>query len=563
MANEVQVVEKANDLKSFLQRDNIRSTLAQAVPAWMSTDRLLRIIFSQAVENPEILECTQVSILRTVMACAQLGLEPILGRAYLVPYKRKRKVGDRWVKVSELQLQIGYQGFIDLARRSGQIKSVFAAAVYDADDFEMTYGTEPALRHSPAVGVDRGSMVGAYCVWTLKDGTKHFEFMSAEDIYKRRAVSKAYQWAETGDPKYGGGKQDSPWHVWPEEMAIKSVIKKTAKMVPLSIEFMEAVEVDNGKPARLEAEHADLFKLNGGGQNALPEGQGQQQEEGGHPEKVDLPAVSSAFWGTFSDLTNTPEAREALERYLDGVARFRVTSTDAVMREALMLPDDFRSAFLKRHPQFQPMGGGGEVDRNEAERQPGRPGTFGKGNPDIPKPPAQGQGAGEGAQGGPTTEDPADYKLKCKVPGCKFKTKTERGLKSHMTRQHPGWKLVDGKWMAPAEPPATEPPATEPPGKTEGGENDVPPWEMNPPAKKPQNDYPEIMKNVAEELRATEAAAEIIDLLAAHEILRDIWERNVMPSPIQDEERLTAALAYLKRQLKMNGNTLGTAKLDK
>ena len=54
-----------------------------------------------------------------------------------------------------------------------------------------------------------------------------------------------YTWAETGEPKKGGGKRNSVWHEWPEEMNLKTVIKHSAKLVPASIEFMQAVQLDD------------------------------------------------------------------------------------------------------------------------------------------------------------------------------------------------------------------------------------------------------------------------------------------------------------------------------
>jgi hypothetical protein len=82
-------------------------------------------------------------------------------------------------------------------------------------------------------------------VWEFKDGTKTFEYMPLRDIEKRRNVSQSYQFAEAGDPAKGGGKRDSVWHVWTEDMMRKTVVKHSAKLVPSSIEFMEAVQVDD------------------------------------------------------------------------------------------------------------------------------------------------------------------------------------------------------------------------------------------------------------------------------------------------------------------------------
>ena len=250
------VQQNALSLREFLNRDNVKGTLAQALPKWLSVDRMLRIVFSSAMKNPKIMECSKESILQSVMQCAQLGLEPILGRAYLIPYNNRKYLDGRWTSVLECQMQPGYQGLVDLARRSGTIADVWGHNVYSNDYFSHGLGMDRHLEHKPFYLTPEGrkegpgEIIGAYVVWQLKDGTKHPEFMPIYEIHKRRAKSQAYTFAETGDPKKGGGKKDSVWHVWPEEMNLKTVIKHSAKLVPSSIEFMQAVEIDDSIEGR-------------------------------------------------------------------------------------------------------------------------------------------------------------------------------------------------------------------------------------------------------------------------------------------------------------------------
>lgn len=270
MANAVAVQAKVVDLKTYLEKPEVKGKLASALPKWLSVDRLLRVIHSSVMKNPKLAECSTTSILQCAMDLAQLGIEPILGRAYLVPYQNSKNINGQWVKVYECQMQIGYQGLIDLARRSDTISDVWGAVVYENDDFHLSFGMDRDLRHTPwymdpekrKTG-EPGEVVGAYVVWQLKDGTKHPDFMPIYEIHKRRALSQAYTWAETGDPGRGGGKRDSVWHKWEEEMILKTVIKHSSKLVPASIEFMQAVEVDD------ESSNGHGATLGGG--FALPE----------------------------------------------------------------------------------------------------------------------------------------------------------------------------------------------------------------------------------------------------------------------------------------------------
>ena len=117
------VKQQQLSLRDYLQKESVRSKIEAALPAWLSADRFLRVISSSAIKNPKIAACTPEAILISVMECAQLGLEPILGRAYLIPYENRKQIGGRWVKVPECQMQVGYQGLVDLARRDPDVSS--------------------------------------------------------------------------------------------------------------------------------------------------------------------------------------------------------------------------------------------------------------------------------------------------------------------------------------------------------------------------------------------------------------------------------------------------------
>jgi recombination protein RecT len=228
--------EKAISLKQYLSNDNIKRQIMDAAPKMLNGERFLKVFYGAILRNPKLLECTTESMLQAAMFFSQLGLEPILGRAYLVPYLNSKYIDGRWQKQYEVQAQVGYQGLVDLARRSSTISDVWGASVYENDEFDLSYGMERNLVHRPWFmdpvkrkgEAGAGEFLGAYVVWQLKDGTKHPEFMPASEIHKRRAKSQSYTWAEVGDTAKGGGKRDSVWHQWPEEMALKTVIKHSS-----------------------------------------------------------------------------------------------------------------------------------------------------------------------------------------------------------------------------------------------------------------------------------------------------------------------------------------------
>ena len=193
---------------------------ATALPKHINTDRFVRIAITTIRQNPKLAQCSQESLLGALMVSAQLGLEPgVLGQCYLIPYGR------------ECQFQIGYKGMIELLRRSGQLKDIYAYSVYENDEFEMTYGLDRNLIHKPNLQ-NKGNFLGCYCVAILKDDTRAFEYMTKEEI-----EAHAKKFSKT----FGNG----PWKTDFEAMAHKTVVKKMLKWLPLSVEFLENMEKDD------------------------------------------------------------------------------------------------------------------------------------------------------------------------------------------------------------------------------------------------------------------------------------------------------------------------------
>ena len=233
------VQTKVSNIRKLLS--DSKGQMAMALPKHLSADRLLRVAMTSIQRNPKLLDCTSQSLLACVMTCAQLGLEPdqFLGQAYLVPFKDTKK------GVVICTLIPGYRGYIALARRSGEVKSVSTQVVYEKDSFILKYGIDDILEHIPAEG-DRGKPKGAYVVFKYKDGGYSFDYMTTEDIEKIRARSKS--------------AQDGPWVTDWAEMAKKTVIKRHAKVTPLSVELQTAIALEDR--ANLGEPQTDLLAMN-------------------------------------------------------------------------------------------------------------------------------------------------------------------------------------------------------------------------------------------------------------------------------------------------------------
>jgi recombination protein RecT len=214
------VKKEKNGLVSLIEKSKKQFEIA--LPKHMNSERFVRIALTEIRKNPNLMKTDPKSLLGALMTSAQLGLEPgVLGQAYLIPYGK------------ECQFQISYKGMIELLRRSGQLKDIYAYAVYENDEFEISYGLNRDLIHRPTSG-DRGEVIGYYSVAKLTDGTISFEYMTKEEV---EAHAKQFSVA------YAKG-YNSPWKSSFDSMAFKTVVKKMLKWLPVSVEMLNGLESD-------------------------------------------------------------------------------------------------------------------------------------------------------------------------------------------------------------------------------------------------------------------------------------------------------------------------------
>ena len=199
--------------------------LKAALPAHLKAGTFIRLALVDMRQNPKLAECSPESVISSIMDAARLGLTPgPLGHSHLVPYWNSKMKG------FECQLVPGYQGIIELVRRSGDVARIEAHVVHEQDDFDVQFGTESRVHHRPCWNDDPGPVVGAYAVCYLKDGSFQFDFMTRAEIDAIRERSKA---------KFG------PWVTDYAEMAKKTVLKRAAKYWPMSTEAAEAISIDH------------------------------------------------------------------------------------------------------------------------------------------------------------------------------------------------------------------------------------------------------------------------------------------------------------------------------
>lgn len=190
-------------------------------------------------KNTYLQKCDLDSLRNAVInvALTGLSLNPVTKLAYIVPRKENGKL----VAV----LEPSYMGMIEVLRNSGAVKSITGAVVYEGDAFEYAQGTKPFLDHTPVMNREAGvKPIAAYAVALMPDGTREFFVMDWNGIEKRRNNSESW--------KNETARKFSPWKKWPEEMAIKTVIRAFYKFLPKTEKANEVLRVfDEGNPVDL------------------------------------------------------------------------------------------------------------------------------------------------------------------------------------------------------------------------------------------------------------------------------------------------------------------------
>jgi recombination protein RecT len=239
----VPIQQRVNRMREFLERQ--KGQLSLALPRHLTPDRLIRVVLTECIRSvqharpgaPTLLDCTLESFAGAVLQVAQLGLEPgVLGQAYLIPFRNVKR------GTVEVQLVPGYKGLLMLARRSGQILSIDPVVVHAKDTFRVRKGTSPAITHEPyrpkGDDGDAGPAVAYYAIAFLRGGGVQFDWMWRRDVDAHRQ-------------RYSRAADDGPWTTNFDEMALKTVLRRLCKFLPVTVEAQTAIVLDERAEAGL------------------------------------------------------------------------------------------------------------------------------------------------------------------------------------------------------------------------------------------------------------------------------------------------------------------------
>jgi recombination protein RecT len=176
--------------------------------------------------------------LGSLFVLAQLGLEPVNGRSYLLPFNNKRRINGEWKSVKEVQAVIGYKGLVDLFYNHPAAHSLDMQVVYANDAFDYQFGTDGYIKHVPALK-DRGESIAYYAVGKTNNGGKVFFVMSKADV-----LAHAKKHSKTFDRTKGEFYSSSPWAKEFDAMGLKTVLIQLAKRMPAAVIPAAALAVD-------------------------------------------------------------------------------------------------------------------------------------------------------------------------------------------------------------------------------------------------------------------------------------------------------------------------------
>jgi len=168
------------------------------------------------------------------------------------------------------------KGIIALARRSNTIKTIAAEPIYENDIFDIELGMNRHLSHKIDIRKERGEVIAYYCLVELTNGGVQFAVMTKKDAENHRdKFSKAY-------------RKDDKENIWNKNfdaMALKSVVIKTLKLCPISIEALEAVSREEMNDTILDPSEYEVMDES---VEATPDVQDAEIVE---PQKIEQPKV--------------------------------------------------------------------------------------------------------------------------------------------------------------------------------------------------------------------------------------------------------------------------------
>lgn len=235
-----------NGKKKFsvlIKEDTYKNLINDTLREPKRASRFIANISTAVALNPSLNECDPATILSAGLLAETLNL-PLaqsFGRAFLIPFEEKK-----WNPVSRkrelvrtvCQFQVGYKGFIELALRTAQYKTINAMEVREGEYLGLSEETgEPTFSFIVDDDIRESKKIVGYMAsfTTIYGFTKRIYFSNK----KMEAHAKQYSNAYKSDVE--NGTEYSFWTKNFDEMAKKTMIRQLiSKWGIMSAELQEA-----------------------------------------------------------------------------------------------------------------------------------------------------------------------------------------------------------------------------------------------------------------------------------------------------------------------------------
>lgn len=263
-AVEPKVNPKTLALKNVLNTDSVKEQFKNALGK--NADTFIASVIDLFNSDSKLRECNPNQVVMEALKAAVLHL-PInksLGFAYIIPYSNSYPKKDEygrdmigqdgkkiWEKKLEPTFQLGYKGYIQLAMRTGQYRTLNADVVYDGEVRKVS-----KLTGEIAFDGDKKSdkVIGYFCYFELLNGFAKTLYMTVDQMANHaKRYSKGLKKEVTVDqlkaladlPVSTDDNKTVGWLGNFHSMGVKTVVRNLlSKFGYLSVEMQTAIADD-------------------------------------------------------------------------------------------------------------------------------------------------------------------------------------------------------------------------------------------------------------------------------------------------------------------------------
>lgn len=237
-------VNKPNSVKGLLDSPVVKNKFKDLLKnkAAQFTSSLITLVNNDSYLS----DADPMSIITGAMQAAQLDLplEKQFGFAYLVPFNTKE--GNQWVK--KAQFVLGYRGYIQLAMRSGQYRSINVGTIYEGQLKGWNPLTEE-LEFDPEAK-ESDEVVGYFGYFKMLNGFEKTVFWTKENVEQHRINN-----SKNRDKKALTGVWASNYDAMAQKTVLRNLLSKWGI---LSIEMQKAILTDESDADEQEVDIKDV-----------------------------------------------------------------------------------------------------------------------------------------------------------------------------------------------------------------------------------------------------------------------------------------------------------------